>query len=660
LPSEPPGDPTPAPSPVAPVEGEAATKASAPLPSFLPVVVLLHVLFVLRFEPPAAVLGPHPIATIDYDTHYEQTLRAVEAFRSTGRTWAYDPHLLAGSISGAVFDADSKLHEMFVIALDRLHVAPHRAYNLFVWIAHALVPVVVYASARLFRLSRGAATGAAFLASMIWLFDAFSHWVFWVGMISWGFAAYLALLPVALFHAYLREKKPWQIACFAALLGLIHHLHPYAFFVLAAPLLGMYLDARRTLARRDHVAILGAAAFTVILNAWWIGTALKFWHYVLNSAFYLDATAAFALYDYLGFTKDVGTTGVIAARTAFRFFTLAAAVLGLVALRREKDDRHRVFLYALVATVGTAYLGGYIPVLRQVQPYRFLLAGCFFAVIPAALLLERALLHLRAERPAWPVRALLIVLAVSIVPRFVRDVAYFVPELVPRPGALPKPLPPDVNMGPGFGTITFPEPVQYRHNPLEEKDLELVNFVRRNDDGKGRWLVEFWMAGERLAWATSAQVLGGFRELNMAHSDANWFRRHDDGVSPDVEEFPRYLEQYNVHWVVMTNPTRDLETRGDILEPITALKSGFRIYKVRKRGTFLDGDKPGDVKAGLNRIRVRGSEGGDLLLRYHFMETLQCNAPGCTLERVPVPGDRVGFIGVKNAPADFDIVNAYR
>jgi hypothetical protein len=33
--------------------------------------------------------------------------------------------------------------------------------------------------------------------------------------------------------------------------------------------------------------------------------------------------------------------------------------------------------------------------------------------------------------------------------------------------------------------------------------------------------------------------------------------------------------------------------------------------------------------------------------------------PNCQIGRAPVPGDRVGFIRVLDAPADFDIVNAY-
>jgi hypothetical protein len=40
-------------------------------------------------------------------------------------------------------------------------------------------------------------------------------------------------------------------------------------------------------------------------------------------------------------------------------------------------------------------------------------------------------------------------------------------------------------------------------------------------------------------------------------------------------------------------------------------------------------------------------------------EVLAEDRPGCRVRRVEVPGDRVGFIGVDDAPPDFEIYNAY-
>ena len=201
--------------------------------------------------------------------------------------------------------------------------------------------------------------------------------------------------------------------------------------------------------------------------------------------------------------------------------------------------------------------------------------------------------------------------------------------------------------------IQWPEPLDYRHAPIPAEGRGLASFVNAHDDGSGRWLVEWWMYGERLAWATNAQILGGFRELNMGQSDANWFRRHPKGGSLDRAELAQYLERYNVKWVVMSTSLPEIESRTDLLELHTAA-FGCRIYRTKIASSFLEGGGPGEVRATLDHLFVRGSRGGDLVLRYHYLETLRCR-PNCTVYRAEIPGDRVGFVGVRGAPADFEV-----
>ncbi len=625
----------------------------------LGLLLVVHVALTLRFEPLSVIFGPEPISGIDYDTHYEQALRALEAFRTSGRLWSWDPHLLAGQLSGAIFDADSKLHEVFVIALASLGVAPHRAFNLFVLLGHLGLPFAVYAAARLFRLRREAAACAVALASMCWFFDGFSHWVSWVGMISYGMAAYMALLPLALFHRYLEDRRGAQIAGVAGLLALQHLLHPYSFFILVAPMTWLFARRYRTLSTRERAQVLVAAALAVVANLWWLAPALRFFHYILDSAFYLDAGASFLVFDYLGLLKDPSTTGVVAVRSGFRFLAYGGALFALVAWRRDRDARLPVFGVALGVTLGVAYLGGYVPPLRQIQPYRFSLAATFLATIPAGAFLFDAtaeLWRLASERLLPRSTALLVgLLALVAAPRLARDAIYFLPELVPK---VDRPLPgglPNVNAAPEFGTVLWPGGFDYKHTPMTDDVRKVIEWVKARDDGQSRFLVEAWILGERLAWATDAQILGGFREFNLQHSDANWFRRHPTGGATDPAEFPRYLRQYNVGWVVMTAPMPELEGRLDVLEPFARLQ-GHRIFRVKQAPSFLEGDAPARVSARVDSLRVEGAPPGDLVLRYHFLPTLRCR-PGCEVYRAPVPGNRVGFIGVKGAPADFEIYN---
>ena len=292
----------------------------------------LHIAVLLYMQPPGVVLGPTPLLQLDYSTHYEQCKRAVETFNAHGRMWLWDPHLLAGQVSGAIFDADNKFYELWCLGLTKLGVSFDRAYTLFPWFLSALIHPIVLGSSRLFGVSLRGSIFAASIASLIWWFDGFMHWMWFVGMVSWAFAGFLFLLPLALFIAYLRDRKAWQLVALAPTLALTHTVHPYVFFVLAVPMVMAYARARRELSRNEHLAIVSVALLTVLANVWWLRPALKFWHYILDSGYYLDASPDFALWDWLALTKDAFVTGVIANRTGFRFLAIGLAIIGLVQL----------------------------------------------------------------------------------------------------------------------------------------------------------------------------------------------------------------------------------------------------------------------------------------------------------------------------------------
>ncbi|MBN1771959.1 MAG: hypothetical protein JXB32_11890 [Deltaproteobacteria bacterium] len=624
----------------------------------LAAVQALHVVLVLYFQPPEVILSGHPVGGFDWETHYEQTARAVQAYRESGETWSYNPHRLAGQPSGVIFDADNKGWELWTIALTELGVPLPTAFNLFVWLSALFVPLAFFLAGRWFGLGAVAAAAAAGLASACWAFDALAHLVSWVGMTCWGFAAWLWIPALALFWRWLETRRPWRLFVLFVLLVVLHNLHPYSFFLLAVPMGWLYVREFRTLRGHEHAALVAVAVGTIVTNLWWLEPSLRFWHYILDSGFYLDATPDYLLTDYLGLGNEPAVTGVIAMRTGFRFLALGGAVLALWLWRRDGDRRFAPFAASLGALLFVAYLGGWFGPLRQVQPYRFVLPAMYLAVIPAAWFLERGLRSLRELRPTPVVWALLGLGLFVAVPRLARDVLYFVPDAIPRQTRpLPAP-PPDVNGGIYFGTIRWPEPFDFRLHPRAAADFrDVAAFVSAADDGQGRWLVEWWMLGEHLTWNTDAQILGGFLEINLAHSDANLFRRYAGKAPPTDEELRAYLEQYNVRWVILSNPIPRLESRTDLLQLVTTIFRQ-RVYRVRDPSHFIVGGGPGEVRARLNRIAVRGSAGGNLVLRYHWMETLRCR-PDCSVRRVTVPGDRVGFVGVEHAPPDFEIYNSY-
>ncbi len=593
----------------------------------------------------------HPLAGVDFDTHIEQAWRVSEGLEGWGKTWVYDTHLLAGHPNGVIFDADNKGWELWTYALSKLGVPRGLAFNLFIVLTHLLLIPFVYAASRAFRLSPNASLIAAALASMMWWFDGFAHWCWWVGMTSYALASYWFLLPLGLFYRYTHERRPWQAIAVAVLMAAGHLIHPYTFFIMVVPMVIMYLQARRRLERKHHLGVWAIAGFVVLCNAYWLKVAFEFWHYILNSAFYGGTTLRFLWADFASLLLDPSSTGILGSRSGFRFLALGATLVMAVHWKRRGDDRGWPLGIGVGLLVTLAYVGGYSHVLSQVQPYRHILPAAMLAVIPAAALMAYAA-RARVFAGLSPLaRGVLITcLGLPAMQHLVRDVLYFFPEQLPKVAPLL-----DGSRVP-ITASGYPAHVAYRHLAFDpQKDL-IAQYVRKHDTG-GRWLVQVGAIGEHLAWATDAEILGGFQHRNLQHAFSNLFRIKAQGIISS-EQWATYLEQYGVQWLVVTFPRPWFDTHPEQLEYVTTV-GPHRIYRSKLPvSKFARGS--GEVKAQVNRIEVRGTDPKqDIVLRYHWMEMLVCE-PNCTVSREPVPNNPVGFIKIAAPhPADFLIVNGY-
>ena len=615
-------------------------------------VLAVHLACFCYFVPASAWLTAEPMFGVDYETHIGQAWRVLEGLDGWGQSWVYDARLLAGSPQGLIFDADNKGWELWTWAVRGLGVPQGLAFNLFVVLAHWLVLAVVYASARLFELGRWAALAAAAMASMIWFFDSFAHWCWWVGMVAYAIAGYLCLLPLALFWRWLRDRKPWQAVGSAAALAVAHQVHPYCFLILAPPMLALYARQARTLGWRGHLTVWAIAAATLAANVWWLAPSLRYWHYILDSGFFGQAGPQFLLADLFGLVLDTATSGLIGTRSGFRFLVFGTCIVGLALWRRDRDPRLPVFAVTLATLAALTYFGSALWIFRQVQPYRHVLPLAFFAVIPAAAALEAAVQRRMFAGTPRAVRALLIVLAIPAAQHLASDVLYYTPK------SLPEVAPMYNGAWLPIATQGFGAQPDYRQRARTQEDEAVAEWVRSVDDGRSRFVVEDPTLGETLAWRTDAHVLGGFIYRNLQHSHANLFRRRKQGVASDAE-LRAYFETYAVGWVILSNPSPTWDRRPDVLE-LVARHGGFRMYRTRVAPSLL-AEGTGEVTAATNVIRVTGSDPArDLVLRFHWMETLVC-APDCEVRRVRVDSfDPVGFIKIPAPhPADLEVRNGY-
>jgi hypothetical protein len=613
-----------------------------------------HIGLVAYFFGDSLPLPEQPFNRGDFATHATQVRRVIQGLQGFDEHWVYDVQLLAGAPNGALFDADVKGWELWTYALVELGFAEGWAYNAYVLALHLGVPLVVYASARLFGLDRAAATTAAGLGVLLWFFDSFAHWMWFIGTVSYTLVSYFALLPLALFHRWLEDRRPIHALGCALALAFGHLTHPYIFFILVAPMLALYLRAavvERSLSLAEHGLVLAIAGLTVVVNFWWLRTALHFFHYILDSAFFERGGVEFVFWDLFGLLHDSSSQGMIGPRTSIRLLAAIAAICALRAWRRSGDRRRLPLLMLIASMAALTYLGGYTP-FAQIQPFRHNLPLGFSLLIPAGWWLREAMRDRPWRALAPSQRALALILGLLALLHVVRDLLYFFPASMRERQILEDGKEVLMNtLGHGYTP-------RYRYD--EQNDWEdVLAWIREHDDGQGRWLIHDQVFGEYVMARTQAQVLGGFTVRNLEHSDANWFRRHGEPPYPP-EKLREYCETYAVRWFVVRK--QDLDPWWDKYPRLlnrVAFVDGWIIYQVHVKSRLLVGR--GQVHAELNRIELRHTNPEqELLLRYHWMETLRCT-PDCELERAELDEDRVGFIRVPAGhPRDFAIVNSYR
>jgi hypothetical protein len=619
----------------------------------------LHVLLVDHFMPFADVFSDKPLQGIDYDLHIGQVYRVVEALSRWHKTWLYDVQLLAGQPEGTIMDSGSKGWELWTYALYAMGVPRAIAFNSFVLAIMLSAPGWLYLAGWAWRLNRWGSLSAAAMASTLWFFDSHLHWVWFVGMISWTGASCFALFTMGLFYRFIERPTPLAAAAVAPCLGTGLLIHPYTFFILAPPLLAMYVRAWSGLSRAAHAYVLTIAAFAIAENAFWLHNAAQHWHYILDSAYYAQAHLSYLAWDFLDVLRNGADSGVIGTRTGFRFLYLALAIAGLLSWRRERDSRVLPIATALAALYAAAYLGEFIPGMQQTQPYRQITPAMLLTCLPAAAFVTSPGLASVLGGAPGLLRALLLALGFALTQQLVAtQVLYFLPEFVPRPKQHP-----DGARSPlsGYGHIShrdLPDHLRYAV-PHDGKLLEAgyeqcIRWFEANAKPGERVLVQAPLLGERLAWRTKLEVLGGFFERNMKHVDANYFREHQTYVgTPD--QFAIYLGTYAVRWVVGDRP--EFRRAHELLQPIDV--PGCRVYR-----TMLPADRVlsggGTIRASENRLDVRGSDPQRaLVVSYHWHEALRCK-PECRVERAQLPSDRVGLIRVPAPhPADVVIWNSY-
>ncbi|HEX3598232.1 MAG TPA: hypothetical protein VHU80_24160 [Polyangiaceae bacterium] len=617
----------------------------------LAVAVALHAALLAYFFPARLFAKKLPILEYDYALHAYQVDRALSAFESHHALFSYDPLVLAGQPAGAIEDLTSKSVEAFVICAHALGVSPWVAFDAYVLAVHLGLIPAAWMAARLFGFDRLSAAVAVLFWVLVWHFDSFAHWCWYIGMISWGFASYLVVLVLAVTYRASKDHRARHYAGFAVLAALVTFVHPFAVLTLAVPLAGTYLRSRRAMAWWEHAALACGSVLAALTTLTWLGPALKFRHYIGPVDAFLWPSASYVLTDSLGLLRDLAMTGE-PVRTSLRLVAFVLAFVGLVRMRREQDDRVLPVALLLTACIALAYLSGYSSLLRQTQPYRHIAP----ATLAAALFAACAVVRLGRDREALTreARAALVFALLASAPELVRTALGYLPGLLPAREHARTAFRP----GPGrSGSSEERDPPFMGHTPPPDDYVRVAKTLSAIAADTGRVASLDWVLGEYLATFAELPTLGGIAERNVPQVAAHPLRHDLTPAHPGDDPVAAYLREYAVAAVVTKGDAAAFDGRDDLLEQVASV-GPFRVYRVRRPTSYFAVGTGRVVVQRTNTLRVADAAGSEIVLRFHFMETLRCK-PDCAIFRAPAERDSVGFIGVRDPPAAFEIFNAY-
>lgn len=287
---------------------------------------------------------------------------------------------------------------------------------------------------------------------------------------------------------------------------------------------------------------------------------------------------------------------------------------------RVRAGRSEGLWLAGILTLAIGYACGHLPFLDQLQPYRFVVSGELFLVVPAYLEICRFVTVVRAA--PTPTRVAIIVLG-----------AAFAPSL----------------LGHVLDAVT-----RERAGPLSPEALRCAEWIRSQPDG-GRVLCEPGSLGCLLPHLTNREVIGG-GVSNQAVVVQGWTHVGDGRAfgKPLAEitpaEFVRICRLLDVRMLIVeSSPLESLLSKMPDLFAKEIEFGQFRIYRLIPvpSADIWEGCYRGKVIATHNRIRIEDPPVGLFTINYHYAVGFRSQS-GVTVEPTTLSGVPLPFIAIMN------------
>src|ERR1044071_3930227 len=189
---------------------------------------------------------------------------------------------------------------------------------------------------------------------------------------------------------------------------------------------------------------------------------------------------------------------------------------------------------------------------------------------------------------------------------------------------------------------------------INEKTPENARLLFEESGDESGFVYDRTYLSSFLPYLTGRQLIGGPINLyNDRHHFAEFHSGkmfHKDPRAMSDAELRNYLRLYNIGTVVAFDP-RSIQ-RLQAVPGLVTLEQRIgpvHLMKVNQPlSWFLSGE--GNVKAGYNRLELSELKGDELILKYHWVESLTAE-PSVRMEPIQIADDPIPFIKIIHPPS---------
>lgn len=605
---------------------------------FLILLVIIQGWYLLMaFDHPMALLSAQPVLNFDYSLIQYWLNAGREFFFTRGALWGYDPFYMAGFPLDHVWNNALPV-QVLAILLRPLPVGI--VVKIFLCTAVFSAPLLIYLSLRNLRVTRSCSLLGALLGTVYFHLGLPSFFI-WVGMITACLVSFLSLYLYSRLLRYLQsdEKVVRDILLLGVMLVLLPLIHKTSVVILLPGCLVAYGIYFRRLRFKSHLILAGLLLLALAVNAFWL---VPFFDLVENreiiegSRHWTGPGAFSKMRIFLGlelFNGERWIKGII----------LILGIVGIIpGFRRGNRSLAIVIIIAIAYLFGITYLGVYSEFMKGLDPYRYVVPGFIFLLVPAGWGLETTAGFLREKgRTVGPVLGGML-LGIIILFGYSEDSFLGMFDVMGLSGRV--------------------------HPQLEE----IVSIINERTDNSGRIMIEdsgYWDKHDSkgvyhnldftslLSELTKRQFIGGpyayayIRHHRVDFQDGRLLEMDIDEYNPG--EIREVMKLYNIKWILCwSDVSRDYLNKVPGYFKLIKTLHNLSFYEVMREGDFfLKGE--GKVEADYNRIGLKDLrfEEGELVIKYHWQSGLTAGTD-YILEPHPLELDPIGFIRIKGPPRD--------